>query len=194
MKHSEIYKTMKNIFLFQEETKKPKITSWFINGKDQNGNKTIPNSVCRIEGYDCIFRHRAEMIVVNNGKIFCQIKDDKTIKLPGGGLNKNESAKEAAIRETHEEAFINTKNVQYAGYEIIYPLEPKQWEIDAVGYENVWHGRYVEIFVGQFSSKFKGNVKDHDLDDLKSKGDWYPIAKVFPLLSKGEQEAFKKFM
>jgi 8-oxo-dGTP pyrophosphatase MutT (NUDIX family) len=58
-----------------------------------------------------MIRKRAEIYVLKDGKVYIGTKG-KEIEIPGGKVEKSESPRDAAVRETLEEVGIKVKNIQ----------------------------------------------------------------------------------
>ena len=130
----------------------------------------IPNCIVTIQGYPRHkFRGKSELIVFKGNKIFCEEKKN-VCKFPGGGWDPNESSEMAAIREAQEEALMNVKNVHYVGTYINIPEKMSSWMIENIPEGQRWQGYYVDVYVGEYDSEFKGIVNDEDKDDIAKNG------------------------
>jgi 8-oxo-dGTP pyrophosphatase MutT (NUDIX family) len=58
-----------------------------------------------------MIRKRAEIYILKDGKIYIGTKS-KEIEIPGGKVERGESPRDAAVRETLEEVGIKVKNIQ----------------------------------------------------------------------------------
>lgn len=141
----------------------PDITDkWFIKSDDG-----VDNCCISVKGYDKPMRGRSAMITLqlqedDNWYILCK-KNADDYGVPGGGWNKNESPKHAAIRELQEETLSNVKNVKRMGTLIEYSDTVKDWVKEHVpNKDDWWYGYYSAIFVGIYNGKYNGKVKDQD--------------------------------
>ena len=169
---------------------------WFV--KSSNG---VLNACVKIKGYKKPMRGRSEVLVLkddmillnkkNNG--FCSTKKMK-YGVPGGGWDPEESHLDAGVRETKEEALVNTKNVIYGSHYIEYDRIPKGWVIAHVDPKHWWYGYYTEVFIGEYNGKYKGEVAEEDQQkSMANDSKFYPIKDVYHKLHPSHKEAIKKY-
>ena len=148
----------------------------------------IPNCIVTIQGYPRHkFRGKSELIVFKGNKIFCEEKKN-VCKFPGGGWDPNESSEMAAIREAQEEALMNVKNVHYVGTYINIPEKMSSWMIENIPEGQRWQGYYVDVYVGEYDSEFKGIVNDEDKDDIAKNGKFVTPNSVWKKLNAVEKQ------
>ena len=172
----------------------PKITN-LVCFKGTNG---CYNTIVNIDGYDKPLRAKSEVIIFDgkdNTSIFLRRVDKKGYyKLPGGTWDKNEDPKDAAIRETKEEARINIKNVNYVTTRIEPNIDQKKYTKD-IPDDLKWDGYYCQIYTAEYDSPFTGHVDKVDEDrDLTYNGKFYPINEVYDKLRPEHKEAITNFL
>ena len=140
----------------------------------------VNNACVKVPGYKKPCRGRSSMLILKNEddtwKVFFYKDNEKDHEYhaPGGGWNKNEDPKDAAIREAKEECMMNVKDVKYSGYMVEYHDKVADWVKDHVeNKDDWWYGYYSEIFVGLYDSKFTGKIADIDKDKEISSGKFY---------------------
>lgn len=162
------------------------------------GTDGCDNTIVNIDGYDKPLRAKSEVIIFDgkdNTSIFLRRVDKKGYyKLPGGTWNKDEDPKDAAIRETKEEARINIKNVNYVTTRIEPNIDQKKYTKDIP--DNLkWDGYYCQIYTAEYDSPFTGYVDKVDEDkDLTYNGRFYPINEVYDKLRPEHKEAITNFL
>ena len=162
------------------------------------GTDGCDNTIVNIDGYDKPLRAKSEVIIFDgkdNTSIFLRRVDNKGYyKLPGGTWNKNEDPKDAAIRETKEEARINIKNVNYVTTRIEPNIDQKKYTKD-IPDDLKWDGYYCQIYTAEYDSPFTGYVDKVDEDkDLTYNGKFYPINEVYDKLRPEHKEAITNFL
>ena len=163
---------------------------WFVKSDDGANNACI-----NVKGYNRPFRARSSMLIIDQDSVFLKKNKDGSYSAPGGGWEPNETPERAAIREAQEEARINVKNVLKCGTLIEYSPVVQDWVKNHVHDSSKWwYGYYSVIFVGQYDSRYNGNIKDIDKDDMLTKGQWYPISEVIDKLNKEYAEAIKFYL
>lgn len=172
----------------------PKITN-LVCFKGTNG---CYNTIVNIDGYNKPLRAKSEVIIFDgkdNTSIFLRRVDKKGYyKLPGGTWDKNEDPKDAAIRETKEEARINIKNVNYVTTRIEPNIDQKKYTKD-IPDDLKWDGYYCQIYTAEYDSPFTGYVNKVDEDkDLAYNGKFYSINEVYDKLRPEHKEAITNFL
>lgn len=134
---------------------------WYVISDDGAVNCCI-----EVEGYDKPMRGRSSMICLKEGddEIYILSKaNEDDYGVPGGGWDKGEDPKDAAIRELHEETLADIQNIKQMGLLIEYSDEVKDWVREHVADEiSWWYGYYSVIFVGKYAGEFEGEVADED--------------------------------
>ncbi len=156
---------------------------WFI--KSDNG---ADNCCVSVRGYSKPMRGRSAIIVLKkeNDKWHALIKrkPNGEWEFPGGGWDKGETPKNAAVRELHEEAQTNAKDVKRIGTQIEF--SPKKGNIPiwvkmhVKNSDDWWYGYYTAVFIGKEDGKYTGHINEEDYEDTFR---WKPltfIAKKFP--------------
>lgn len=151
------------------------------------------NSCVKVEGYDNNFRGRSEILVIKEDKVFLMFKHD-SYKIPGGGWDKGEDHKDAAIRECKEECRIIPEEVQYFGPYLEVKENPPKWAAEKFPKEKLWTGKYTELYVGKYKIKYTGHIDDVDKDEIEEKGKFYKILEVFDQLKPEHQIAIKRYL
>lgn len=162
----------------------------------------VDNACVDIQGYDHPCRGRSSMLILKfedgEWKVFLSKDEEKDHEYhaPGGGWNKGESPKDAAIREAQEEVYINVKDVKYEGYLLEYHEEVQDWVREHVSDpKKWWYGYYSEIYVGIYDSKFTGKVDDRDKDQMANSGKWYNFKDIKDTLTPEEyREAIENYI
>lgn len=167
-KNSEAYLYTENMTLIFRESDLSMTKSdlditrkWFIRSDDG-----VDNCCISVKGYDKPMRGRSAMITLrlddDKWEVLCK-KNADDYGVPGGGWNKDESPKHAAIRELQEETLSNVKNVKRMGTLIEYHDTVKDWVKEHVpNKKDWWYGYYSAVFVGIYDGKFTGKVKEED--------------------------------
>jgi ADP-ribose pyrophosphatase YjhB (NUDIX family) len=146
----------------------------FIRSTDGVDNCCIRiENTCMIDNKPQYMRGRSTMICldVRPEGLYVMSKDidSDDYAMPGGGWNKNETPKDAAIREFHEESISNVKNVQYMGLLIECDGSKenvKEWvKTHVENPDDWWYGYYSMIFVGIYDGGYTGNVEEIDRED-----------------------------
>ena len=153
----------------------------------------IYNSCVLIKEYSKPLRARSEMLIVKGKSLFMLLLDDG-YKLPGGTWDENETSKNAAIRETQEEARLNTKNVKYRGcYAEIGNVS--KWVYKNIQKEDWWYGHYTEVFIGTYDGKYDGYIAKEDMDkNMYKKGKFYPINLIYDRLRPIHKNVLEKYL
>lgn len=155
--------------LLEESSKDSDISKpWFVKSKDG-----VDNAVVKHKDYPKLMRGRSSMLILKQvqGKLYVylrknkgeDLKHDGKYSAPGGGWNKSERPKDAAIREAREEARINVDRVRYCGTLIEYHETVHDWVRDNVeNPKDWWYGYYSKIYVGFYSGKYNGPIAKRD--------------------------------
>lgn len=145
------------------------------------------NSILRIDGE--LLRGRVEVLILDEDKIYLQMKDDGTYRIPGGSFEKGVFNKDQAAAEAREEARINCKNVSYSGVNYIRFFDKKYKQEPGKIY---WSGTYNEVYVAEYDGQYHGKINDIDKDDnMFLEGKFYPLSMVAAKLKNPHQEALK---
>lgn len=161
-----------------------------------NGMK---NGIIRVKGIPDQLRYRAEMLIVKDGKLFINLKNEMTsyglrYTLPGGGVDQNEDPRDTAIRESQEEVRMNVANVKYAGsYVKIIGNMSKSWKKHHVKKEDRTTGSFTVVFIGTYFSKYDGKIEKEDKSDMIKTGKFIPIDEVYDILEPIHQEAIREY-
>ena len=150
----------------------------------------IDNAIIMVNGYYA--RYRAEMIVNKDNKFYSYISHNRVV-FPGGSVDRKDSDPiNAAVRETQEEARINTKNVRYIGNYVIVLDKPKEWVAKKIPKEYQWKAYYSEVYISDYDSKYTGKVAKDDVDnDMMNLGKWHTIGELRKYANKTQLEAMK---
>ena len=166
--------------------------TWFI--KSKNG----ANNCCvSVAGYNKPLRGRSMMIVLkkegDEWLTMIKRKANGDHEFPGGGWDEGETVKDAAIRELHEEAQVNVKDVKRIGTSIQFSDKDKDvamWVKLHVKKEDWWYGYYSAVFIGLYDGEFTGKISKEDIEHTFS---WQPISKIKSKISKDLYDAVVKF-
>lgn len=159
--------------------------------KDPNG---ISNSCVIVNGYNYPFRLRSEMLIFNQDKVFVQINDNETYKIPGGGLDSGENPLDAAIRESQEEARINIKNGREFTHYIKLMEEPHGWVKKIIPAQYWWYGYYTHLCIGEYDGEYTGKIADVDKDDLYKNGKWISIYEAMNYFDQPQRDAIQSYI
>lgn len=159
------------------------------------------NAIVRLVDDDKnLYRGRSEMIVLSkdHSKIYLDKNDRDDAKypyrLPGGSWDENEDHMFCAIRETREEARLETTNVKGFG-SYAYIGDVKDWVKKNIPEEYQWKGYYTEVFVGEFNGSYMGKVDKEDQDkNMAERGKFYPIGLVLDKLSGPQRDAVNAYL
>lgn len=156
------------------------------------------NQCVILNNYNKPLRGRSEILIIKDDMVFLSMKKEgcnSKYSIPGGGWDINDKDhKESAIREAQEEVRINTKNVIPTGLRIEYDVEPPKWMKNKFDKKDWWYGYYVEIYVGEYDSKFTGKISAHDKDSMINTGKFYKISDVYDMLRQEHQKAIDIIM
>ena len=87
---------------------------------------------------------------------------------------------------------MNISDVEFSGITYKKYFKPKQWMLDEC--DILWDGSINYIFVGQYSSKYKGNVAKLDEDPFMRSGRWYPIKECYKFFRKEHKDALFQYI
>lgn len=160
-----------------------------IGKKDLNGNKILDidyiesddgaincrikiDNTCMVNNKPQYMRGRSAMLCLNvrNDQVYIICKKHKDgYSMPGGGWNKGEDPRHAAIRELHEETLSKVRNVQQCGLLIECDGSKdkvQKWVKDHVANEDDWwYGYYSVVFIGIYNGKYEGTVEELDKEE-----------------------------
>ena len=163
---------------------------WFIRSDDGADNCCI-----QVKGYSKPMRGRSACIClyIDEDDIYILSKpNEDDYGVPGGGWDKNESPKEAAIRELHEETLFDITRVQRMGTLIEYHDQVKDWVEEHVDNpEDWWYGYYSAIFVGLYNGDFNGKVDEIDREYSYR---WISLDSIRSQLPKEYVDAIYKYL
>ena len=137
------------------------------------------------------YRERVETFVFRGKKVFCQIRDDKTIKLPGGGTERGMTDIAAAEKEIHEEMRATVTNMKETGVVYIEESDPSKWS-SSLPIE--YNGRITTIYTAKYKGKYTGKIDKADYDDLYLKGKWYNIDEIYDYCNRYQKEVLSRYM
>lgn len=145
------------------------------------------NAIKKVNGEP--YRERVEVIIFNKelDKILIGTKkSDGSVKLPGGGTDKNSSLESQAAKECQEEVKVNIDNLKYIGS---YSMSNKQ-----TGYKNdVYKGQYTYLYLATYYSDYTGYIRPEDLDSLYDTAEWMSIYDAKELLKKRSVDLYNLF-
>ncbi len=155
----------------------------------------VDNCCLKVHGYEHTMRGRSSMITLKydgEWKVLCRPNGGGDYGVPGGGWNKDEAPKDAAIRELQEEALRNVRNVKRMGTLIEYDnTNVAKWVKDHVPEKDWWYGYYSAIFVGIDNGEFTGHV---DKQDRESGFKWIPVKEVTDKFPKEYVQAINDYI
>lgn len=160
-------------------------------------HRGIYNSCLKIQGYDKPFRGRSEILIFRNGKLLVNFKNGQNqyySKFPGGGWDKGEEPMEAAIREAKEEVMINVKDVKFVGTYLKYADTAAKWVRDNIPEKDWWYGYYTMVYIGEYDSKFSGNIAEEDKDDMVKTAKWIDIDECYDKLESYHKKAINMYL
>ena len=152
-------------------------------------NDGVWNSLVEKDGK--YYRERVETFVFKGKKVFCQIRDNGTIKLPGGSTERGMANIAAAEKEIHEEMRATVTNMKETGVVYILEQKPSEWmSIFPIEYT----GRITTIYTAKYKGKYTGKIDKADYDDLYLKGKWYNIDEIYDYCNKYQKEVLSRYM
>ena len=134
------------------------------------------------------YRERCEALIFNDsGMVYLGVNINR-IRIPGGGTHPNVLIEDQLVEECREEARINIKDIQYIGcYKNDYTDAHKEIYKKVNDLENVtYEGAITYLFIAKYDSKYTGEIKALDRDDLLQEGQFIPIAKALDYNLKNE--------
>ena len=145
------------------------------------------NAIKKVNGEP--YRERVEVIIFNKelDKVLIGTKkSDGSVKLPGGGTDKNSSLESQATKECQEEVKVNIDNLKYIGS---YSMPNKQ-----AGYkDDVYKGQYTYLYLAIYDSDYTGYIRPEDLDSLYDTAEWMSIYDAKKLLKKRSVDLYNLF-
>ena len=145
------------------------------------------NAIKKVNGEP--YRERVEVIIFNKelDKVLIGTKkSDGSVKLPGGGTDKNSSLESQAAKECQEEVKVNIDNLKYIGS---YSMPNKQ-----TGYkDDVYKGQYTYLYLATYDSDYTGYIRPEDLDSLYNTAEWMSIYDAKKLLKKRSVDLYNLF-
>lgn len=145
------------------------------------------NAIKKVNGEP--YRERVEVIIFNKelDKVLIGTrKSDGSVKLPGGGTDKNSSLESQAAKECQEEVKVNIDNLKYIGS---YSMSNEQ-----TGYKNdVYKGQYTYLYLATYDSDYTGYIRPEDLDSLYDTAEWMSIYDAKKLLKKRSVDLYNLF-
>lgn len=152
-------------------------------------NDGVWNSLIEKDGK--YYRERVETFVFRGKKVFCQIRDNGTIKLPGGSTERGMTNIAAAEKEIHEEMRATVTNMKETGVVYVLEQKPSEWmSILPIEY----NGRITTIYTAKYKGKYTGKIDKADYDDLYLKGKWYNISDIYDYCNKYQKEVLSRYM
>lgn len=146
----------------------------------RNPNDGAINAVIEFEGQRT--RLRSGILIVNGDKVLLSREkgQEGEFSLPGGGLDKDETPVDAAIREAQEEVHFNVKNARETGFDYCeVHTEPVNWVKRNVPENKRWINYYTCLIIADYASSYNGEVDDVDKDDfMEDNKRWYKIKDV----------------
>lgn len=145
------------------------------------------NAIKKVNGEP--YRERVEVIIFNKelDKVLIGTKkSDGSVKLPGGGTDKNSSLESQAAKECQEEVKVNIDNLKYIGS---YSMSNEQ-----AGYKDgVYKGQYTYLYLATYDSDYTGYIRPEDLDSLYDTAEWMSIYDAKELLKKKSVDLYNLF-
>ena len=170
---------------------------YYVRSKDGVDNACVIH-----RDYKKPMRGRSSMLLIKevNGVDYVFLSRDKNgdYHAPGGGWERGEDPKDAAIRELNEEALLMVDRVRYCGELIEYSdrrQDVASWVKQNVDEPDWWYGYYSRIYVGFYAGKFTGRVAARDKEDSFAKdGKFYSVDDVCYSLPTPYVEAIKLYL
>lgn len=131
------------------------------------------NPIVEIEGK--AYRERCEALIFNdNNEVLMSINMNR-YKIAGGGTHKESLIEEQLINECREEVRVNIKDIQYIGtYQNDFTdvhMEQYKGSLENVTY----YGSITYLYTSKYDSKYTGEIKYVDRDDLLNTSKFYPV-------------------
>jgi len=152
----------KQLINIDNRTWKPEDIHYWINPEDGAVNAVIMfnGKKTRLRAGILILNSKDELLLTHES--FDQANE---LSLPGGGLEIDETPKEAGEREAQEEVHMDTKNLIDTGFDYceVYD-EVKPWVKQHVPEEEWWYNYYTCLILGRYDGKYEGEVDEVDED------------------------------
>ena len=150
--------------IVSEESKVSKSKAVIDGGYEHDGRWN--SLIVRSEFPDKVLRHRVEILIFKDNKIYGVLKNGKFI-LPGGSIERGISDAEQVSNEALEEARILCKNIRHTGlhYSELYTT-PNEW-MNKLPIK--WDGQFTEVYTGDYNGKYTGDIDPRDIDDMMLK-------------------------
>lgn len=134
------------------------------------------------------YKHRVETIILNgNDSMYASFNSDNFYKLPGGHIERGVSKLQQAVNECREEARINVTKMKYVGSYIDQVIDR-----DSFYHQVQVVGQFVEVFIGNYDSHYRGVVFSHEEDHrLYDNGKFHKIDDIFDKLSESHRHFIK---
>lgn len=145
------------------------------------------NAIKKVNGEP--YRERVEVIIFNKelDKVLIGTrKSDGSVKLPGGGTDKNSSLESQAAKECQEEVKVNIDNLKYIGS---YSMSNEQARYK----DDVYKGQYTYLYLATYDSDYTGYIRPEDLDSLYGTAEWMSIYDAKKLLKKRSVDLYNLF-
>lgn len=156
------------------------------------GKNHVWNSAIKFISEDNIYRHRVETIIVrDNREVFLKKKPNGEYFLPGGSVEKDVPNIVQATNECLEEARISVRNIEPTG--INYKMKYKN-DIYEDYMPVKYYGSYTEIFVAEYNSIYKGDIRRVNRDPFILSGRFYPVKQCLKFFRKEHREALVWFL
>lgn len=165
--------------------------SWWFNPEDQRWNAIIIFNGKRT-------RIRAALLVIDteNNRILLS-KESGHLALPGGGLDKGETLKQAAVREAEEEVRVTVQNAKYTHCDYVQTAdEVTDWVKEHVPEEHWWYNYFTCLVLAEYTGVYSGEIEKQDKDfEMMNTAEWYNISEICKDKDFKEpwKEALKKF-
>ena len=173
------YKSLKEFSIITPSSDKPSQEGFIGHGSW--------NAIKKVNGEP--YRERVEVIIFNKelDKVLIGTKkSDGSVKLPGGGTDKNSSLEYQAAKECQEEVKVNIDNLKYIGS---YSMSNEQ-----AGYkDDVYKGQYTYLYLATYDSDYTGYIRPEDLDSLYDTAEWMSIYDAKKLLKKRSVDLYNLF-
>lgn len=150
------------------------------------------NSILQFAGDDRIYRGRVETLIVKDFQYVFLKKHEKSYRIPGGSFDKDVPHMEQAVNECREEARIDVKNIVSTGISYREASKPPKWakETNTI----TWNGKYSEVYIAEYDSKYKGRIDPADIDSDMVTGSFIPIKDALKILSPYHKQALTAWL
>lgn len=161
-------------------------------------HRGVYNACLEIDGYKKPFRGRSEILIFKDNKLLVNFKNSKNryySKFPGGGWDKGEDPMKSAIREAKEEVKINVKNVKFAGVYLQYSdTIVAKWVRENIPEKDWWYGYYTMVYIGEYDSRYSGNIAEEDKDDMINTAKFIDIDECYSKLESYHKKAINLYL